>query len=572
MRTALFIPLFDELSEPSVAVDIAVVAEAAGWDGVFVWDHLLYRPPVERIADPWTVMAAMAQATERVVLGPMVTPIARRRPQVLARQTATLDRLSNGRLVFGVGLGGDPGGELSRFDEEMDAACAAKLLDDGLEHIDRWWRGEEANGVHVAAAARPAAADPDLGRVAVPEPRAGPAGGAVGRLVPDRAHVARRPRRCKSRTAKQHRPADAGPWDVAVQGLPDDDPAPWVAAGATWWLVRFEPFDLPAAHVREVARQRAAARDERQPCRPRRDDRVGQVGAGAGARPPALATSSSSRSTRCRCTAAWTSARPSRRSTEQAEVPHHLIDLVDPDEDFTVARFQRAFVDVARRHRGAWPPRAARRRHRPLPARRRRRPRPSRGGIRRRGASSTPSPTAVLHDDCARSTRSAPARMEPTNRRRIVRALEVTIGSGRPFSSFGPGLEAYPPTPFRLVGLALPPTCVAARIEARYHRQIAAGFLDEVRAPAGADPRAVADRGAGARLPGARSPTSTDERHARRGRSTTPCAAPGSSPAASGRGSAAIPASTGSTPTSDPLDALHRSSKSCRARRRDGHT
>ena len=60
VRAALFIPLFDELSEPSVAIEIAVVAEAAGWDGVFVWDHMLYRPPVERIADPWTVMAAMA--------------------------------------------------------------------------------------------------------------------------------------------------------------------------------------------------------------------------------------------------------------------------------------------------------------------------------------------------------------------------------------------------------------------------------------------------------------------------------------------------------------------------------
>jgi tRNA dimethylallyltransferase len=71
--------------------------------------------------------------------------------------------------------------------------------------------------------------------------------------------------------------------------------------------------------------------------------------------------------------------------------------------------------------------------------------------------------------------------MEPNNRRRVVRALEVTVGSGQPFSSFGPGLEAYPETRFRLLGVALPPEVVAARIEARYHDQIADGFVDEVR-------------------------------------------------------------------------------------------
>lgn len=252
MRAALFIPLFDELSEPSVAIDLAVVAEAAGWDAVFVWDHMLYRPPVERIADPWVVMAAMAQATERIVLGPMVTPIARRRAHVLARQTATLDRLSNGRMVFGVGLGGDPGGELSRFDEEMDARVRAKLLDDGLEHIDRWWRGEEANGVRLAP--------PPVQRPRIPvwvasrHPNRAPVRRAarwdgwfpIGLPSPDDLAV-------DIAYAQQHRPAGAAPWDVAVQGLHDEDPAPWVAAGATWWLVRFEPFDLPAAHVRAVA-------------------------------------------------------------------------------------------------------------------------------------------------------------------------------------------------------------------------------------------------------------------------------------------------------------------------------
>lgn len=251
-RCALFIPLFDELSEPGVAIDVARTAEAAGWDGVFVWDHLMYRPPVERIADPWIVLAAMAQATERLVLGPMVTPIARRRAQVLARQTATLDRLSNGRLVFGAGLGGDPGGELSRFDEEMDARVRAKMLDEGLEHMDRWWRGEEANGVRLLPQPlqRPripvwvASRFPNL----APVRRAARWDGwfPIGLTSPDDLVV-------QLAYGHRHRPAHAGSWDVAVQGLHDEDPAPWVAAGATWWLVRFEPFDLPAAHVREVA-------------------------------------------------------------------------------------------------------------------------------------------------------------------------------------------------------------------------------------------------------------------------------------------------------------------------------
>jgi alkanesulfonate monooxygenase SsuD/methylene tetrahydromethanopterin reductase-like flavin-dependent oxidoreductase (luciferase family) len=252
VRCALFIPLFDELAEPSVAIDIALVAEAAGWDGVFVWDHMLYRSPVERIADPWTVMAAMAQATERIALGPMVTPIARRRPQVLARQAATLDRLSNGRLIFGAGLGGDPGGELSRFDEEMDARVRAKLLDDGLEQIDRWWRGEEANDVQLLPTPVQHPRIPIW--VASRSPNRAPIRRAarwdgwfpIGLTSPDDLVV-------EIAYAQQHRSPDAGPWDIAVQGLHDEDPAPWSAAGATWWLVRFEPFDLPASHVRDVA-------------------------------------------------------------------------------------------------------------------------------------------------------------------------------------------------------------------------------------------------------------------------------------------------------------------------------
>ena len=132
--------------------------------------------------------------------------------------------------------------------------------------------------------------------------------------------------------------------------------------------------------------------------RRRRHNGVGKVGARARARAPAPAISRSSRSTRCRCTAAWTSARRSRRPTERAEVPHHLIDLVEPDEEFTVARFQRDVRRRARGDRSAWSPRPSRRRHRPLPARRDRRAHHSRSLSATHGATLDEEPTDVLHE------------------------------------------------------------------------------------------------------------------------------------------------------------------------------
>jgi tRNA dimethylallyltransferase len=170
---------------------------------------------------------------------------------------------------------------------------------------------------------------------------------------------------------------------------------------------------------------------------------------------------------------------------ERAEVPHHLVDVADPAEDFSVARFQAeataAVADIRRRGRrallvggtglyvqavvdgftmpGQWPDvRAA------------------------LEASATPELWARLVGDDPQ----AAGRIEPTNRRRIVRALEVTVGSGQPFSSFGPGVGAYPPARFRLVGLWLPRLVLVDRIVARYRAQLALGFLDEVRALAAA--------------------------------------------------------------------------------------
>jgi alkanesulfonate monooxygenase SsuD/methylene tetrahydromethanopterin reductase-like flavin-dependent oxidoreductase (luciferase family) len=141
MRHGICLANIGSFSDPQVPLELAVVAEANGWDGVFIWDHLafVWGAPA---ADPWTVLAAVATSTERVRLGTAVTPVARRRPQVLAHQVATLDRLSGGRVTFGAGLGGSPA-EFGKFGEPTDAHVRAELLDEGLTLLRRLWSGED---------------------------------------------------------------------------------------------------------------------------------------------------------------------------------------------------------------------------------------------------------------------------------------------------------------------------------------------------------------------------------------------------------------------------------------------
>ena len=154
-------------------------------------------------------------------------------------------------------------------------------------------------------------------------------------------------------------------------------------------------------------------------------------------------------------------------AAEQAEVRHHLIDLVDPDEEYTVARFQQDLAEVLA---GLY-----------LRAAVDALEIPGRYPAIRAELEGEPD-TAALHRRLDRLDPVAAARMEPSNRRRIVRALEVTVGAGRPFSSFGPGLDQHPPSSFRLLGVRLPRPVVDRRIEARYQAQLAAGFVAEVAA------------------------------------------------------------------------------------------
>ena len=136
MRYALFLPIFDALADPIVVARLSVEAEAAGWDGVFVWDHVRYGKPVVEVADPWITLAAIASATERIRIGPMVTPLPRRRPAKVARETATLDRLSGGRLTLGVGIASDDHRELSGTGEQLDARSRGAMLDESLDDAD----------------------------------------------------------------------------------------------------------------------------------------------------------------------------------------------------------------------------------------------------------------------------------------------------------------------------------------------------------------------------------------------------------------------------------------------------
>src|SRR6266508_244636 len=134
MHSGLFLPLFDELADPAIVARLSAEAEEAGWHGVFVWDHVRWREPVVDVADAWITLAAIATSTRRIRLGPMVTPLARRRPVKVARETATLDRLSGGRLTLGVGLGSDRfGSEFSITGEELDERRRGRMLDESLE-------------------------------------------------------------------------------------------------------------------------------------------------------------------------------------------------------------------------------------------------------------------------------------------------------------------------------------------------------------------------------------------------------------------------------------------------------
>lgn len=253
-RRGLFVAPFDALADPRAIGDLAAAAEAAGWDGFFLWDHLQYGDRVAEIADVWTCCAAVAMRTERLLFGPMVTPLARRRPQVLARQAASLAVLSGGRFVLGLGLGDDWVGEFSAYGDEPDPRARARMLDEGLDVLAALLSGETVShaGAHYTAR--------DVRFLPAPEVPIWLAG-RFGNRAPLR-RAARydgffvidldRPEDLEVVTAAlaEHRPRPG--FDMVLDLLPSQDPAPWLDRGASWVLTRIGPFDLDLAEVRRI--------------------------------------------------------------------------------------------------------------------------------------------------------------------------------------------------------------------------------------------------------------------------------------------------------------------------------
>ncbi|CAN5858107.1 LLM class F420-dependent oxidoreductase [soil metagenome] len=252
MRYGIVISNMGAYSDPREAVRLARAAEVAGWDGVFIWDHLGFAWDAPS-ADPWVILSAVAASTERIKIGTDVSPLARRRPQVVANVLATLDLLSDGRVIFGAGLGGVPR-EFAAFGDPDEARERATMLDEGLTVLNGLMSGEELNhhGKHYSVEAVTLAPLP-VQRPRVPIWIGGEAGPALRRTarwdgwlasatpLDGSIRMSKSPEEVREMVTEiqRHRTSDT-PFDVAMDGYsePGDPTLPraYAQAGATWWL------------------------------------------------------------------------------------------------------------------------------------------------------------------------------------------------------------------------------------------------------------------------------------------------------------------------------------------------
>jgi alkanesulfonate monooxygenase SsuD/methylene tetrahydromethanopterin reductase-like flavin-dependent oxidoreductase (luciferase family) len=227
VRYGLLCANIGSYSDPAFVGQVAEEAEAAGWEGLWIWDHLAYVWGMPT-ADPWVTLTACALRTSKILLGPGITPVPRRRVQDLALTVSTLDRLSGGRVVFGAGLGGNRG-EFERFGESFSLRRRIELLDEGLATLRAWWDGKEVDGIQL----RP----PPVGRVPIwvggnSEQALAWAGRYDGWFAntAGRDDMTMTPEELAAKAASV-----AG--DVVVHGYSRvASPADYAAAGATWWL------------------------------------------------------------------------------------------------------------------------------------------------------------------------------------------------------------------------------------------------------------------------------------------------------------------------------------------------
>ncbi len=253
--------------DPRTVADLAREAEAAGWDGVFYWDGICIG--AFDTYDPWVVMAAMVTSTERVRIGAILTPPARRRPWKLARETMTLDHLSGGRLILPVGLGALDDGGFSKVGEPTDKKVRAGQLDESLEILTGLWSGEPFTyeGEHYRLQEMTFLPKP----VQSPRPPIWVVGAWPSRKSMNRAlrydgllaakvsgtatgpGITPEDIRAMKTYVTENRPPDAS-FDIVMEGVtPGDDPEradsivrPFTKAGITWWIEsRWMPLNEP---------------------------------------------------------------------------------------------------------------------------------------------------------------------------------------------------------------------------------------------------------------------------------------------------------------------------------------
>lgn len=259
VRFGLSFPNFGTYAEPSTIVSLAVAAERAGWDGFFIWDHIVVADGMP-VADPLVALGAIGQATSSIKLGPMILALPRHRPWVVARQAATLDRLTDGRLILGVGIGYPPDVEFGTFGDPTDARMRADMLDEGLSVITGMWGADafEFAGDHYTVHRNRFEPSP----VQVPRIPIWVAG-MLPNLRPFR-RAARFDGVCPIRSdmrdltpeevanvveyVRRHRDTDAA-FDVVIGGPIDVDLSALRHAGVTWYLAGPSPEGESIGHT-----------------------------------------------------------------------------------------------------------------------------------------------------------------------------------------------------------------------------------------------------------------------------------------------------------------------------------
>jgi alkanesulfonate monooxygenase SsuD/methylene tetrahydromethanopterin reductase-like flavin-dependent oxidoreductase (luciferase family) len=259
MRFGLEVPNFGEFADVRALAELAEAAEHGGWDGFFLWDHIAPSfVPGEGLptADVTVALTAIALATERIRFGALVTPLARRRPHKVSRELVSLDQVSSGRLVLGVGLGSPPDTEFAAFGEEADDRHRAAVLDESLEVMTRFWRGEavDFDGRHLHVHTAPFLPVP-LQQPRIPIWVAATWPGSPGPLrrarrwdgiVPISSDLSGETFLTPADIEDIRKQLNPPPgFDVVVTPPRGANPEEYQAAGATWWLE--VPWTLEAA-------------------------------------------------------------------------------------------------------------------------------------------------------------------------------------------------------------------------------------------------------------------------------------------------------------------------------------